>query len=78
MEQKKELSFGERLVGVTFNPSQNEKVERVKKLCAELADIVHEESNKESFDSISTIVSYSALNHIKDASMNAVKLITLP
>jgi hypothetical protein len=41
------LTFGEKLVGLNFNPSSNLKVQRVKELCAELADIL-EESKEES------------------------------
>lgn len=33
-----ELTFGQRLVGLTFNPSGDDKVGRAKQLCAELAD----------------------------------------
>lgn len=29
-----QLTFGERAVGITFNPSRNENVESVKRLCA--------------------------------------------
>ena len=39
--------------------------------------IVNEENNKGAMDEIATLVAFSALQNIKDASMNAVKLITL-
>jgi hypothetical protein len=77
MENNSEKSYGQRLVGYSFNPSMNPKVQRVKELCAELADIVNEENNKGAMDEIATLVAFSALQNIKDASMNAVKLITL-
>ena len=35
--KEKQLSFGEKLVGLTFNPSGNLRVQRAKELCAELA-----------------------------------------
>ncbi len=38
-------TFGEKLVGITFNPSGDHKVQRVKELCAELADLVSDEYN---------------------------------
>ena len=38
----RELTFGEKLVGLTFNPSGDEKVLKAKQLCAELADLMHE------------------------------------
>jgi hypothetical protein len=77
MENNKEMSYGQRLVGYSFNPSANPKVQRVKELCAELADIVHKENNKDAMDELATLVAFSALQNIKDASMNTVKLITL-
>jgi len=39
----RELSYGEKLVGINFNPSSDNKVDRVKALCAELADIINQE-----------------------------------
>lgn len=35
-------TFGEQLVGITFNPSNDDKVGKVKQLFAEIADIVNE------------------------------------
>jgi len=42
MENTKELSYGEKAVGLTFNPSGDEKVEKVKKLYAEIIDLCDE------------------------------------
>ena len=33
-----ELTFGQKAMGVTFNPSNNADVDAIKNLCAELAD----------------------------------------
>lgn len=41
----KGLSFGEKLVGLSFNPSGNLEVNRVKQICAELVDLLHEYKN---------------------------------
>jgi hypothetical protein len=100
------LTFGEKLVGLTFNPlttgnfqwengikdtkvifipnktgSGDEKVQRVKELCAELADIL-EESKEESFNEGTFNTLYEKLyNHsvgeILNAQMNVVKVLTL-
>ena len=75
------LTFGEKLVGLTFNPSSNLKVQRVKELCAELADIL-EESKEESFNEGTFNTLYEKLyNHsvgeILNAQMNVVKVLTL-
>lgn len=39
MEDKKELTYGEKAVGLTFNPSNDETVDKVKRLYAEIIDI---------------------------------------
>jgi hypothetical protein len=75
-----EQTFGQKLVGLTFNPSGNEKVQRVKELCAELADIL-EEAKQESFDEGTFNSLYEKLyNHsvgeILNAQMNVVKVLT--
>jgi hypothetical protein len=80
MEDGKELTFGHKLVGLTFNPSGDEKVQRAKELCAELADIL-EESKEESFNEGTFNTLYEKLyNHavgeILNAQMNVVKLLT--
>ena len=43
--ETKEMTFGERLVGLTFNPSGDPKVNRAKQLCAELVDLIHPEGH---------------------------------
>ena len=35
-------TFGQKLVGLTFNPSGDPKVQKAKELCAELADLLNE------------------------------------
>ncbi len=40
---KTSIAFGEQLVGLTFNPSGNEKVQKAKELCAELANLINED-----------------------------------
>jgi hypothetical protein len=39
----RELTFGEKLVGLNFNPSNDDKVSKAKRLCAELADLLYED-----------------------------------
>jgi hypothetical protein len=41
---EREMTFGEKLVGLTFNPSGDAKVQRAKELCAELADLVRNDN----------------------------------
>lgn len=37
-KKEKELTLGQRLVGVTFNPSKNKDVDEVKQMAADLID----------------------------------------
>lgn len=45
-----ELTFGEKAVGVKFNPSGNEVVDKVKKLYAEIIDVLHHERTETNMD----------------------------
>jgi len=78
MEASRPLSFGEQLVGLNFNPSALPNVDRVKTICAELADIV--ESNRRIPDqntSLKELLYPGIINSILEAQMNAVKYLTL-
>ena len=71
------LTFGENLVGKTFNPSNNPKVDKVKSLCAELADLVQSHGDPTIPVPHYTGIFYDgALDRILDAQMWAVKYIT--
>lgn len=74
-----ELSFGQKLVGLTFNPSGNPKVQRVKEICAELADLVREGNEVLHMDnSVQHHLVQHAYGEILNAQMNVVKVLTLP
>jgi hypothetical protein len=83
---ERELTFGERLVGLTFNPSGDPKVQRAKELCAELADLINDntmESHNKTSDLLTSNLSEiknNLLNNtyceILNAQMNAVKVLT--
>lgn len=45
-DDDRELTFGEKAVGLTFNPSGDEKVTKLKKLYAEIINILHEDRGK--------------------------------
>jgi len=71
-------SFGEQLVGLSFNPSNDPKVQRAKELCAELADLLHEHVESKSVNTALELVLYDkAKGDILDAQMNVVKVLTL-
>lgn len=74
-----ELTFGEQLVGLTFNPSGDPEVQRAKELCAELADIVDRvarRNNLKAFPLTDALYSHT-IGEILNAQMNVVKLITI-
>lgn len=73
----REMTFGERLVGLKFNPSGDDKVDRAKRICAELADMVkYEASSRESSDVSSPLYAHT-IGEILNAQMNVVKFLTL-
>lgn len=75
------MTNGEKLVGKTFNPSGDDKVAKVKQLCAELADMVYD-SMSDSLDN-GTLISLKedlanrALMDILAAQMMVVKTLTI-
>jgi len=75
------MTFGEKLVGLTFNSSGDEKVQKVKELCAELADMVNASFYEGKQDHIDLNLRHQLFNHtigeILNAQMNIVKLLTL-
>ena len=76
MEQ--ELTFGEHLVGKSFNPSKDLRVDRVKEICAELADMIESDyASKTNHSYVYNLVKGNALHEILNAQMNCVKLLTL-
>ena len=88
---EREMTFGEKLVALTFNPSGDAKVQRAKELCAELADLVRDSNpvlHDELFDLLKSedkvlqnSIKSNLLNHtygeILNAQMNVVKVLTL-
>ena len=85
LSDKNELTFGEILVGLSFNPSGNDIVNKAKLLCAELADLVNDHyltwyaEHKDDTNPTSQIKGHlydHTLGELLNAQMNIVKLIT--
>ena len=72
-----ELSFGQKLVGLTFNPSGDDKVARAKQLCADLADLLHKDFYENETTGLKTDLFRHAVGEILNAQMNVVKVLTL-
>jgi len=74
----KELTYGEKAVGLTFNPSNDPKVQEVKELYAKIIDIIinnaypTEEGKTTEMQALST----EAIRQAQTAQMWAVKAIT--
>lgn len=74
--ESREMTFGEKLVGLTFNPSGDAKVQRAKELCAELADLIKEDSTSKEPTYLSSTLYDHAIGEILNAQMNVVKVLT--
>lgn len=70
------MTFGEKLVGLTFNPSGDEKVTKAKQLCAELADLLEEVNKNQENSYLSSTFYGGAIRRILDAQMYSVKFLT--
>lgn len=76
------MSFGEQLVGLTFNPSGDPKVQKAKELCAQLADLIQSDYLDRRFSDNPPSDLYKQLHQhtvgeILNAQMNVVKVLTL-
>ncbi len=75
-ETQRELTFGEKAVGLTFNPSGDEKVTKVKKLYAEIIDLLTEGNLDNGATGLKGRITGRAINDAMGAQMWAVKAIT--
>lgn len=74
-EPTRELTFGEKAVGVTFNPGGNEDVNRIKAVCAHAIDILNEFREKETNGEKKRMYSV-AITEIQTGQMWGVKAAT--
>jgi hypothetical protein len=75
-QETKILSFGELLVGIEFNPSNDDRVAKVKSLIAEVTNIMLEEYDKETKSPIKSLLFDHAIGELVSAQMAVVKVIT--
>ncbi len=71
------LTFGEKLVGLNFNPSNDDAVSKAKRLCTDLADLLHDEVANNERSEHSNILIDHTYGEILNAQMNVVKVLTL-
>ena len=72
-----ELTFGQTLVGLTFNPSGDPKVQKAKELCAELADLLEDDYKNSEVTYLKRVLHDATVGEILKAQMMVVKLLTL-
>lgn len=77
-DSTRQLTFGEKLVGLNFNPSNDTDVDKVKRLFAQIADLVNDYRNRpqETTQLEATLFPHT-IGEILNAQMNVVKLLTL-
>lgn len=71
------MTFGEKLVGLQFNPSNDDKVGKAKVLCAALADLLHDDHKGDDATDLYDELYHHAIGEILNAQMNVVKVLTL-
>lgn len=76
MSETRELTFGENLVGLDFNPSSRPDVDQVKRTCAELADMVNDLQRETKQPYLSNTIKGDAIRCILHAQMAIVKYLT--
>ena len=73
----RELSFGEKLVGLQFNPANDSKVDQAKRLFAQAADLIHDDHKGEGATDQYDELYHHTIGEILNAQMNVVKVLTL-
>ncbi len=75
--EHKILSFGEILVGIEFNPSDDDRVAQVKNKMAEIANILKDAYNDGEKSPVKSLIFDHAVGEILNAQMSVVKVITM-
>lgn len=75
--KKQELSFGEKLVGITFNPSNDGDVSEIKTKMAELANLLWTRNRQNESSQLSKAVYDAAIVSLLEAQMMSFKYVTL-
>lgn len=72
------LTFGQQLVGLNFNPSNDYKVSKAAQLCADLADLIQDDyMGSGEVSNIKSLLYTRTIGEILNAQMNVVKVLTL-
>lgn len=74
---QQELTYGQKLVGLTFNPSGDVRVNEVKVLFAKAADLLYDYYHSQESTQLSNQLFVHTIGEILNAQMNVVKVLTL-
>ena len=74
---QRQLTFGEKLVGLNFNPSNDDAVSKAKRLFAEIADLLYNEHQGAESSGLYHQLYNHTVGEILNAQMNVVKVLTL-
>jgi len=74
--EQKVLSFGELLVGIEFNPSNDDRVHEIKQKMAEVANMLKEAYTDDMRSPVKSLIFDHAIGELLSAQMAAVKLVT--
>lgn len=75
--ENKELTFGQKAVGLTFNPSGNEKITQCKQAFADLIDVMNDLRNDPNSSQDAKRHASVAITELETAQMRAVKALTV-
>lgn len=76
LTKQPELTFGQKAVGLTFNPGGNPEVTKCKQLFADAIDQMNDLRNSEGASAGQKRHASTAITMMEDAQMRAVKAIT--
>lgn len=77
IKETKVPSFGEQLIGITYNPESEDTVVKIKSMFAEIAEIMKKDYTENNRHPLKSLLFDHAVGEIVNAQMAVVKLITL-
>jgi hypothetical protein len=75
--EHKIFTFGEILLGIEFNPSEDDRVFQVKQKMAEIANILKDTYTESEKSPVKSLIFDHAVGEILNAQMSVVKVITM-
>ena len=77
VKEVKVPSFGEQLIGVTYDPASEDQVIKIKSMFAEIAELMKKDYTENNRHPLKSLLFDHAVGEIVNAQMAVVKLITL-